>query len=56
MIAERYGGPDNLIAFYRAVGSAGSANQIDRAFTEVLATTQQQFTAAWRDYVKSELG
>ena len=25
MIAERYGGPDTLIAFYRAVGSAGGA-------------------------------
>ncbi|HEX3825716.1 MAG TPA: hypothetical protein VHV82_00460 [Sporichthyaceae bacterium] len=56
MIAERYGGPDTLIAFYRAVGSAGGANQIEKAFGEVLSTSRQQFTGQWREYVKSELG
>jgi hypothetical protein len=55
MIAERYGGPEVLVAFYRAVGEPNGASGMGRAFHDVLATTPEAFTAAWRDYVRSEL-
>jgi hypothetical protein len=55
LIADRYGGPDTLVAFYRAVGGPGGPGELARAFTEVLHTNQADFTRRWRDYVRSEL-
>jgi hypothetical protein len=55
MIAERYGGPDSLVAFYRAVGASGGLSELSKVFTDVLGVTQAQFTAQWRGYVRNEL-
>lgn len=55
MIAERYGGPDSLVAFYRAVGASGGLSELPKVFTDVLGVTQAQFTAQWRGYVRNEL-
>lgn len=56
MIASRWGG-ERLGAFYRAVGAHGSREgAVEDALRAVLGTTSGEFTAAWRDYVRSELG
>ncbi len=55
LIADRYGGSEALVEFYRTVGSTGGGTEVSRAFREVLDTTLEEFTAEWRDYVRREL-
>lgn len=58
LVADRVGRP-GLVAFYRAVGTstAGSAaNAVADAMRTTLHTTPATFTAAWRTYVRRQLG
>ncbi|MGW2176967.1 hypothetical protein ACWCXX_02515 [Streptomyces sp. NPDC001732] len=56
LIADHWGG-ERLIAFYRAVGGQpGRDGAVERAMGEVLATTPQEFTARWREYLHTRLG
>ncbi|MEV6960492.1 hypothetical protein AB0M97_15085 [Streptomyces sp. NPDC051207] len=56
MIADRWG-EERLGAFYRAVGGHGKrAGAVEDALRRVLGTSPQAFTAAWRDYLRSEFG
>ncbi|MFF9631021.1 hypothetical protein [Streptomyces fradiae] len=50
LIADRWGG-DRLAAFYRAAGGTGAP----RAFRDVLGTTEEEFTRAWRERLRQEL-
>jgi hypothetical protein len=50
-IAEKYGRA-KLVAFYRAVGRGPDETSIDGAFETVLNTTEPQFTAQWRSYLR----
>ncbi|MFF2325875.1 MULTISPECIES: hypothetical protein [unclassified Streptomyces] len=56
LIADHWG-EKKLSAFYRAVGShAGRDGAVEQAMHEVLSTTPQDFTARWREYLRSRLG
>ncbi|WP_299531333.1 hypothetical protein [uncultured Streptomyces sp.] len=56
MIADRWG-EEKLTAFYRAVGAHhGRDGAVEQALSEVLSTTEADFTADWRDYVRDRLG
>nr|WP_128376147.1 hypothetical protein [Streptomyces cavernae] len=55
MIAGRWG-PDRLAEFYRAVGTHGRREgAVAAALREVLGTTEERFTAEWREYVGARL-
>ncbi|MDQ0796806.1 hypothetical protein [Streptomyces sp. B1I3] len=50
-------GEEELIAFYRAVGShSGRDGAVEKALQTVLGTTPQDFTARWREYLRARLG
>ncbi|MFJ7767209.1 hypothetical protein ACIQ1J_01920 [Streptomyces sp. NPDC097107] len=54
MIADQWG-EDRLDAFYRAVGGHEKrAGAVEDAMDEVLATTPEEFTARWREYLRAE--
>ncbi|MFI6420734.1 hypothetical protein ACIBG6_25430 [Streptomyces sp. NPDC050842] len=56
LIAERWGETE-LTAFYRAVGAhRGREGAVEKALQEVLDTTPEEFTAAWRTYLGERLG
>ncbi|MFE3324194.1 hypothetical protein [Streptomyces sp. NPDC059176] len=56
LIAERWG-EDRLRAFYRAVGDAEQrAGAEGKALHDVLGTTTEEFTAAWRGFLRERLG
>ncbi len=56
MIAERWG-EERLKAFYRAVGEHGKRDgAVEGAMRSVLGTTLADFTAAWRQYLRDQLG
>ncbi|MFH8885557.1 hypothetical protein [Streptomyces californicus] len=56
LIAERWG-KEKLIAFYETVGAhQGREGAVEQAMKAVLATTLEQFTADWRDYLAARLG
>ncbi|MFC8277292.1 hypothetical protein ACFUJR_33135 [Streptomyces sp. NPDC057271] len=55
LIAERWG-EAKLTAFYRAVGAHPQREgAVEKALAEVLDTTPEEFTAAWRDFVRDRL-
>ncbi|MFE9728193.1 hypothetical protein ACFYQ5_32645 [Streptomyces sp. NPDC005794] len=50
-------GDEELIAFYRAVGSRSERDgAVEQAMHTVLGTTPQDFTARWREYLRDRLG
>jgi len=51
LLADEYG-PDRLLRFYREVAKTGDTGEAFAA----LGTTQQQFTAQWRDYLAELAG
>ncbi|WP_406739828.1 hypothetical protein [Streptomyces atratus] len=56
LIADHWG-EKKLFAFYRAVGGhRGRDGAVEQAMHEVLDTTPQDFTALWREHLRSELG
>ncbi|WP_326603222.1 hypothetical protein OG930_12365 [Streptomyces sp. NBC_01799] len=56
LIADHWG-EEKLFAFYRAVaGHSGRDGAVEQALHEVLGTTEQDFTARWREYLRSRLG
>ncbi|MER6101053.1 hypothetical protein ABT115_01575 [Streptomyces sp. NPDC001832] len=56
LIADHWG-ETKLFAFYQAVGGhPGRDGAVEQAMREVLATTPQDFTARWREYLRSRLG
>ncbi|MFH8475140.1 hypothetical protein [Streptomyces sp. NPDC018000] len=56
LIADHWG-EAKLFAFYRAVGGhPGRDGAVEQAMQEVLSTTPQEFTARWREYLRSRLG
>ncbi|MCX4786188.1 MULTISPECIES: hypothetical protein [unclassified Streptomyces] len=56
LIADHWG-EKKLFAFYRAVGGySGRDGAVEQALQEVLGTTPQEFTALWREYLRSRLG
>ncbi|MFF2732893.1 hypothetical protein ACFVS9_33960 [Streptomyces sp. NPDC058008] len=56
MIAREWG-EEELTAFYKAVGSRSEREgAVERAMHTVLATTPQDFTARWREYLRARLG
>ncbi|MFE0809590.1 hypothetical protein ACFW4M_30685 [Streptomyces sp. NPDC058794] len=56
MIADQWG-EDRLDAFYRAVGAHDRrAGAVEDAMNEVLGTAPEEFTARWREYLRTELG
>ncbi|MFD4946086.1 hypothetical protein ACFVYE_40175 [Streptomyces sp. NPDC058239] len=56
LIADHWG-EKKLFAFYRAVGAhPGRDGAVEQAMQEVLSTTPQDFTARWREYLRSRLG
>ncbi|MHB9862422.1 hypothetical protein [Streptomyces sp. YIM S03343] len=56
MIADRWG-PDGLGRFYRAVGAhAQRPGAVEEAMKTVLGTSLTDFTAQWRDYLRTQLG
>ncbi|MFI1756321.1 hypothetical protein [Streptomyces sp. NPDC020571] len=56
MIAEQWG-EDRLDAFYRAVGAHGDrTGAVEDALHTVLGTTEQDFTAHWREYLRTRFG
>ncbi|MGW0467344.1 hypothetical protein ACWDX6_18995 [Streptomyces sp. NPDC003027] len=55
LIAERWG-EKRLTAFYRAVGAHPSREgAVEKALHEVLDTTPEEFTAAWRAHLRARL-
>ncbi|MFE5616702.1 hypothetical protein [Streptomyces sp. NPDC056463] len=55
LIAERWG-EAKLTAFYRAVGAHPQREgALEKALADVLATTPDEFTTAWREYVRDRL-
>lgn len=45
-----------LIAFYRSVGKGEHrAGAVEKAFSEVLGTTPEEFTVRWREYLRERL-
>ncbi|MEU0227811.1 hypothetical protein ABZ177_26145 [Streptomyces sp. NPDC006284] len=56
MIADQWG-EERLDAFYRAVGGHDErAGAVEDATDEVLGVTPEEFTARWREYLRSEFG
>ncbi|MGW1093595.1 hypothetical protein ACWD4L_47440 [Streptomyces sp. NPDC002596] len=56
LIADHWG-EKKLFAFYRAVGGhSGRDGAVEQAMQDVLGTTPQDFTARWREYLRSRLG
>jgi hypothetical protein len=56
MIADRWD-EERLGEFYRAVGGHGKrAGAVEDALNRVLGTTLEDFTAEWRDYLRTEFG
>ncbi|WP_079023582.1 hypothetical protein [Streptomyces odonnellii] len=56
LIADRWG-ERKLTDFYRAVGAHdGRDGAVEDALHTVLATTPEDFTARWRDYLRRRLG
>ncbi|MFE9706301.1 hypothetical protein [Streptomyces sp. NPDC005930] len=56
MIAEQWD-EDRLDAFYRSVGAHGArAGAVEDAMRKVLGTTREDFTARWREYLRTRLG
>ncbi|SDN84272.1 hypothetical protein SAMN04487981_10723 [Streptomyces sp. cf386] len=56
LIAERWG-EVRLVEFYRAVGAhEGRAGAVEGALKDVLGTSLEEFTAAWRAYLRAQLG
>ncbi|MFF8912620.1 hypothetical protein ACF08M_04655 [Streptomyces sp. NPDC015032] len=56
LIADHWG-EEKLFAFYRAVGGhSGRSGAVEQAMRDVLATTPRDFTALWRDHLRSRLG
>ncbi|PPS78761.1 hypothetical protein BZZ08_06394 [Streptomyces sp. MH60] len=56
MIAEQWG-EDRLDAFYRAVGAHDDrTGAVGDALRTVLGTTEQDFTAHWREYLRTRFG
>ncbi|MGW1405315.1 hypothetical protein [Streptomyces sp. NPDC002403] len=56
LIADHWG-EKKLFAFYRAVGGHRRRDgAVEQAMREVLDTTPQDFTALWREYLRSGLG
>ncbi|MEV7716910.1 hypothetical protein [Streptomyces sp. NPDC088184] len=56
LIADHWG-EEKLSAFYRAVGGhAGRDGAVRQAMREVLGTTPAEFTALWREWLRSRLG
>ncbi|MET7324948.1 hypothetical protein [Streptomyces sp. NPDC005549] len=56
MIAEQWG-EDRLDAFYRAVGAHDDrTGAVEDALHTVLGTTEQDFTAHWREYLRTRFG
>ncbi|MDV9202894.1 hypothetical protein R6M67_47965, partial [Streptomyces sp. Wh19] len=50
-------GEKKLFAFYRAVGGhRGRDGAVEQAMHEVLGTTPEDFTALWRDHLRTTLG
>ncbi|MBM7438485.1 hypothetical protein [Streptomyces sp. HB132] len=50
-------GEDELIAFYKAVGSRSERDgSVEQAMHTVLGTTPADFTARWREYLRARLG
>ncbi|HEX2176969.1 MAG TPA: hypothetical protein VHG70_13755 [Nocardioidaceae bacterium] len=52
LIAEQYG-EDRLLRFYQEVSRSGD---VERAFASVLDSSEEQFTAQWRDYLRELAG
>jgi hypothetical protein len=56
MIADRWG-EERLDAFYRAVGAHDErAGAVEDAMNGVLGITPEEFTARWREYLRTEFG
>ncbi|MFI9765628.1 hypothetical protein ACIHJG_02010 [Streptomyces sp. NPDC052415] len=56
MIAERWG-EERLGEFYRAVGAHEKRpGAVEEALDRVLGTTVEDFTAQWRDYLRTQFG
>ncbi|MEU1279074.1 hypothetical protein [Streptomyces sp. NPDC005805] len=56
LVAERWG-EERLVDFYRAVGAGAHRDgSVEHALAQVLGTTAEEFTAAWRDYLRERLG
>ncbi|MFD0342846.1 hypothetical protein ACFVH0_29910 [Streptomyces sp. NPDC127117] len=56
LIADHWG-ERKLFAFYRAVGGhRGRDGAVEQAMHEVLGTTPEDFTALWRDHLRTTLG
>ncbi|MCT2544845.1 MULTISPECIES: hypothetical protein [Streptomyces] len=56
LIADHWG-EKKLFAFYRAVGGhRGRDGAVEQAMHEVLGTTPEDFTALWRDHLRTTLG
>lgn len=56
LIADHWG-EEKLFAFYRAVGGhRGRDGAVEQAMHEVLGTTPEDFTALWRDHLRTTLG
>ncbi|MCL7366821.1 hypothetical protein ACUJ8N_22130 [Streptomyces sp. ESR1.13] len=56
MVAEQWG-EDRLDALYRSVGAhAERAGAVEDALHDVLGTTLGDFTARWREYLRTRLG
>lgn len=59
LLADRHG-QDKLVAFYRAVGTAGFADapedSLDKAFTDGFGLTTATFTGQWRAYLENQAG
>ncbi|MFF9145395.1 hypothetical protein ACF1BN_11130 [Streptomyces sp. NPDC014861] len=55
MVADRWG-EDRLTAFYREVGAhPGRDGAVESALRKVLDTTPEEFTEAWRAYLRAKL-
>ncbi|MFC8131532.1 hypothetical protein [Streptomyces sp. NPDC057302] len=56
MIADQWG-EERLTDFYEAVGAHKKRpGAVEDALSDVLDTTQEEFTARWRTYLRAELG
>jgi hypothetical protein len=55
LVAERTGRA-GLVALYRRIGAVTTGDPLRTALRETLHTTPETFTAAWRTYVRRQLG
>ncbi|NUK49511.1 hypothetical protein HRW14_04230 [Streptomyces lunaelactis] len=56
LISARWG-EERLAAFYRAVGEGKHrAGAVEKAMSDVLGTTPEEFTVRWREYLRERLG